>query len=196
MEGAPSRKAKSGLTQDVFDRLLAWLDQDRDQAGARYEKIRSRLITIFFGRGCAVPEELADETIDRVARKVQEISATYVGDPALYFYGVANIVYLEYVKRTPVRVQPPPPRSFDETEIELKHQCLEQCLEQLSPENRELIVAYYGQEKKLKIESRKEMAERLGTGLNALWIRAHRIRQKLTDCVNECLDRERGRVTI
>jgi len=173
------------LTQEAFDRLLAFLDLDRDRAGARYEEIRSQLIKIFMCRGCAVPEELADETINRVARRLQEISSAYEGDPALYFYGVAQMVHLEYVRRKPVPLPPPPPNATEEAE--LKYECLEKCMESLSDANRELILAYYGEDNHAKIDRRKELAERLGIGANALWIRAHRIRERLRECVSRCL---------
>src|SRR5215207_6031462 len=82
-----------------FEHLLEWLDPDRERAGARYEEIRRALIKIFTTRGCAEPEDLADETITRVCRKVRTIAPTYVGDPANYFYGVAKNVHLEYLRR-------------------------------------------------------------------------------------------------
>ena len=72
------------LEQQDFDRLLNWLDADRDRAGLLYERIRWRLVTILASRGCALAEELADETIDRVARRVADIEQIYVGDKAIY----------------------------------------------------------------------------------------------------------------
>lgn len=186
MNSPAPKQTISGLTQEAFDHLLAFLDLDRDRAGTRYEEIRSQLIKIFVCRGCAVPEELADETINRAARKLQEISSTYTGDPALYFYGVAQLVHLEHVRRKPAPLPPPPPSATEEAE--LKYECLEKCMESLSEISRELILAYYGEDKQAKIERRKELAERLGIGANALWIRAHRIRESLRECVNRCLN--------
>ncbi|MFL6230009.1 MAG: hypothetical protein ACJ741_14655, partial [Pyrinomonadaceae bacterium] len=61
------------LTRDAFEGLLTWLDSDREQAGKKYEDIRSSLIKIFTWRGVAEAEELADETINRVARKVKDL---------------------------------------------------------------------------------------------------------------------------
>ena len=81
-----------------FEHLLEWLDPDRERAGARYEEIRRALIKIFAGRGCAEPEDLADETLRRVCRKVRTLAPTYVGDPACYFYGVAQNVHLESLR--------------------------------------------------------------------------------------------------
>ena len=59
------------LSQEDFDALLAWLDPEREQAGLKYEQIRGSLIKIFTGRGCTDPEELADETINRVTAKIK-----------------------------------------------------------------------------------------------------------------------------
>ena len=92
---------------------------DRDQAGQKYEDIRRRLIRIFIHRGCITAEDLADETINRVARKVREVRDNYNpgDDPALYFYGVARNVYREYLKRRPEpSPPPPPPPAPDETD--------------------------------------------------------------------------------
>ncbi len=95
------------LSQECFDELLDWLDADRERAGAKYEEIRRRLIKIYTNRGCAEAEDLADETINRVANKLAEIKKDFSGDRARYFYGVANKVLMEFQRRkTP---QPPPP---------------------------------------------------------------------------------------
>lgn len=185
------------LTQDVFDTLLDWLDPDREQAGLKYETIRTRLIRIFTCRGCLEAELLADETINRVASKVAEVSPTYAGDPALYFYAVAQKVHLEYVRKvhrqSPVAVesveQGTPPIRFIE-DFEPEYRCLERCLEQLPRENRNLVEQYYLQEKQAKIDHRKLLATELGIAMNALRIRAHRIRLNLRQCVRDCLDRE------
>lgn len=186
MGGSAPRKEKPELTQEAFDSLLEWLDRDRVRSGEEYEKIRSRLIKIFACRGCPIPHELADETIDRVARKVAGVSDGYEGDPALYFYGVAQRVYLEYLKRKPIVPPPSPLPHLEETELRLD--CLDRCLERLPSQSRDLIVAYYSIDPQNKDEGRRELAQRLGIGSNALWIRAHRIRQSLRRCVNECLE--------
>src|SRR4051812_48482909 len=101
------------LTQDAFDALLGWLDPNRDIAGQKYEDIRRRLVKIFSCRGCAEPEDLADETINRVTTRLATIESGFVGDPGRYFYGVANKVHLEYRRRKPAPEMPPPP-SYDE----------------------------------------------------------------------------------
>jgi DNA-directed RNA polymerase specialized sigma24 family protein len=177
---------QSALTQAAFDSLLAWLDPDREQAGRKYEHIRHRLIKIFTCRGRPDAEDLADETINRVTLKAPDIVEKYEGDPALYFYGVAQKVYLESVRKRPQVVMPvTAPASED---LEREDECLERCMARLTPNNRELIIEYHQDEKRVKIDHRKELAQRLGIPQNALRIRAHRIRATLHQCVQGCLE--------
>lgn len=186
------------LDQTAFDRLLAWLDPERERAGQRYEDIRLKLIKIFTCRGCRESEDLADETINRVARRLADIADTYTGDPALYFYGVAQKVYLEHLRKRPapaVVAAPPPPSPpqpaqwgiEEEEQDEREYECLERCMRALAPHSRDLVLQYYREEKREKIEHRKRLAARLGIGVNALRIRACRIRESLYRCVQSCL---------
>src|ERR1051326_3044018 len=115
------------LSQEAFDSLLEWLDSDRERAAIKYEDIRKRLVKIFTGRGCAEAEDLADETINRVISKLDEIGKEFKGDHGRYFFGVANKVYLEFRrKKSP---QPPPSSLVDSNQIELEFRCLERCIE-------------------------------------------------------------------
>jgi DNA-directed RNA polymerase specialized sigma24 family protein len=174
------------LTQEVFDRLLSWLSPNREEAGKKYEAVRRRLIKIFACRGCCEAEELTDETINRVALKVEELAEHYVGDPALYFYGVAQKIHMEYLRKKPVPLESPP--AYASEEIEPEYECLDHCMETLSAYDRELILQYYQEEKRAKINGRKALARQMGMALNALRIRAHRIRTILQQCVRSCLD--------
>jgi DNA-directed RNA polymerase specialized sigma24 family protein len=174
------------LTQEAFDRLLSWLGPNRDEAGKKYETIRSRLIKIFTCRRCNEAEELADETINRVILKLESIEEKYVGDPALYFYGVAQKVHHEYLRKRPIPQVPTITASSEE--IEQEYECLEHCMQQLSPSQRELVLEYYQEERRAKIDHRKELARKMNIALNALRIRAHRIRATLQQCVQNCLE--------
>ena len=184
-DGSTSVRTERELTKEAFDRLLVWLDQDRDKAAEKYEEIRKRLIKVFESRGCAIPDRLADETIDRVARRIQEVAGTYEGKPVLYFYGVARLVHLEFLRKRPLWL----PTPYDDTpeETEQRCECLEQCLNRLTPRNRELILNYYDDDKQTGTDPRKETAWRLGISPNALRIRAHRIRESLGKCIGACL---------
>jgi len=173
------------LKQEEFDRLLRWLDPDPERAGLTYEKIRWRLVAILAARGCTCPEELADETIDRVARRVIDIRDSYVGDQAIYFLGVMNNVHHEYLKRP---MMPRPPEPDDDVEVKEKtHLCLEKCLNKLSTNSRRLIERYYAENKRAKIDLRRRIAAELGIGLGTLRLRALRIRDKLQTCIEQCL---------
>jgi RNA polymerase sigma factor (sigma-70 family) len=177
------------LTKEEFDRLLAWLDSDREKAGVIYETIRCRLIKIFARRGCWEAENLADETINRVATKIESISTQYTGNPALYFYGVARKIHHEYLRlrQRPLPEFSPVPNPFEDEEYD----CLDQCLEGVNVEDRDLILRYYLEDKRDKIDHRRQLAEELGIAINALRIRAHRIRKPLKKCVQECVHRSR-----
>lgn len=195
MNELPSRPGGWVLTQQDFDRLLRWLNPDRERAGARYEEIRTNLVRNFTRNGCPVPEDLADETFNRVAKKLPDIEATYVGDPAPYFYAVAYNVFRESLRK-PVAVplpeverpsQNPPPGAGKEEEEQLDY-CLSRCLEHLPPRNRELILQYYRGEKHVKINLRKELAAKHGLKMTALRLTAQRIRENLKKCILTCLE--------
>lgn len=180
-------KKESVLTQESFETLLAWLDPDREIAGGKYEEIRLRLIKLFTCRGCHEPEDLADETINRVANKLPEIAPGFVGgygERIRYFCGVANKIHLESLRRKP---EPPPQPLPSSDDIEQEYNCLDRCMQELTSANRQLVLEYYQEEKRARINHRQRLAESLGIAVNALRIRAHRIRHSLEECVRNCV---------
>jgi RNA polymerase sigma factor (sigma-70 family) len=182
-----SARMNNDFTKDEFERFLSWLNPDHELAAKKYEEVRRRLIKIFACRGCTEAEDLADETITRVIRKVQVIIDTYVGEPVLYFYGVARHVYHEWLRKNCPASPPPPPDPPEQKEQAFE--CLENCLGKCSDKDRRLILEYYKDERREKIDHRKEMAKREGIALNALRIKMHRIRTSLQSCVTGCLKR-------
>ena len=70
--------------KELFDALLDWLDPDREKAGQRYEQIRTGLVRMFISNGLSDAGHYSDVTIDRVIKRLPEIRADYVGDPAKY----------------------------------------------------------------------------------------------------------------
>jgi RNA polymerase sigma factor (sigma-70 family) len=194
----PPPKQKWAITPEAFDLLLSWLDPNRERAGERYEEIRSRLIRRFRQHGCPEPEQLANDTIDRVARKLPEIIDTYEGDPVPYFYSVAHYIHMEFLRSpatvplaqtdVPIRDAPSLPELFDEDER--MNACLRHCMEKLAPREREMILQYYKGERQVKIEIRKELAERLGIKLANLRLQTQRIRARLKKCILNCLERK------
>jgi len=179
----------SSLTPELFEQLLGWLNPDREQAGHEYEDLRRRLIKYFTCRGSSEPEDNADQTINRVARKVPEIKDSYVGPRAPYFYKVAGLIRLENLRVKPMGAPPAPLAPEAQVELEQRHRCLDQCMAVLTKESQEIVIQYYQQEKRARIDRRKRLAERSGISLNALRIRAFRVRSSLQDCVLSCMSR-------
>lgn len=179
MKSVETRQGRENA--EKFKRLLT---------SPEYEKLRSRLIRLFARRGCRAPEDLADETFARVTARLPGITEEYQGDPVRFFYGVARNVYFEY-RRRPVSFPLEENREFASPsnghDVEGLHQCLEACMSELDPDERALILDYYLHDKSAKIDYRKELAARRGMAMNALRIRAFRIRQRLYERIIECL---------
>jgi DNA-directed RNA polymerase specialized sigma24 family protein len=180
------RAGDDDITREQFDQLLQWLNPDRDKAAERYEWIRGRLIKIFVSRGSHAPEELADATINRVARLLPEIRPGYVGEPAHYFPAVANFIWREWLRKQKVPPVLPPIPVAPSEEDELDYACLQKCLSGLPKPERDLVIGYYQEEKHAKIDHRREVAQQMGLAMNALRIRACRIRRNLAECMKLC----------
>lgn len=193
MESAPVPKSRWNLTQEAFDLLLAQLDADRHEAGKKYEALRRKLIKFFEWRGCSFPEDLTDETFNRVARNLD--TGEQIHHFAAYCAGTARHVFLESL-RTRQReeaLQATPqslPTSAEDPDLRLR--CLECCLRELSQEDFRLIVQYYEDDKQARIKARKNLAAQLEIPLNVLRIRTHRLRVRLEGCVNQCVKRLPG----
>lgn len=179
------------ISAEDFEHLLTWLHPDRYQAGEKYETIRRRLIKMFSWGQALDPEDLADETIDRVTRRVEEIRESYEGDPSLYFYAVARNVLLEARRKS----RPPFQQSDlaaaergDEESRERLYDCLEKCMKTLPAANRELLVTYYEGSKRAKIDTRHNLAAQLGLRPSTLRMRVHRIKSTLETCIQDCLE--------
>ena len=168
--------------------LLGWLSSDRDLAAEKYEKIRTRLIKIFACHGSSEPEGLADETIDRVVSKIEWLIENYVGDPTLYFCGVARNVIKEDLRDRVKPELPPPDDGSQEDEETRDYDCLDQCMQKQSRHNQHLVVSYYEEEGHAKIIHRSKLAEELGITLRALRLRVFHIRSQLRACMEICLN--------
>lgn len=165
------------LNRDALDQLLRSLDPDREVASRHYEGLRRRLIDLFAWERSETPEELADETLNRLARRLSE-GVVIDGGIARYAFGIARLLLHEEIRarrnkevalrELPLHVSEPEPQET----LDL----LRQCLEELPANGRDLIERYYG-------EDRAGLAHALGLSLNALRNRALRIREQLYECV-------------
>jgi DNA-directed RNA polymerase specialized sigma24 family protein len=154
--------------------------------------MRRRLVTYFERKRVCVPDELVDETFNRIARRIAEEGQLTGDPPARYCYITAKFVFLEYLRRPRpsalpnVELAAPAKVHVDDDRREHRLDCLDRCLTELSERDRELILEYYGGEQQVKIEHRHRLADRLGLSANALTIRACRIRARLEACVSSC----------
>jgi hypothetical protein len=170
-----SRKAWE-LDRQALDALLGAFAEDRNLAGRMYEELRRRLMNLFAWERCEAPDQLADETLNRLAKKVAD--GTEI--PALdrYAFGIARFVLQEEARKREHRAaaifELKAPARQEWTLLEM----LEKCLKVLPGASRQLIERYYS-------ENRDTLAREQGISINALRNRALRIRQQLVDCVRD-----------
>jgi DNA-directed RNA polymerase specialized sigma24 family protein len=193
----PERKTKWVLTQSAFQRLVNWLDENSESRGERYVVIRRRLVQYFDRKNCSSPQELADETLNRVARRLEEEIEITNSTPSQFCFNIARYIFLESLRRQehnePLSEDlTDSPQFQEEGEWEQRRShCLEKCLYTLDPEDRIVILGYYQGERRVRIENRKLIAAKLGVSMNALTIRACRIRIKLESCIRKCLNNDK-----
>lgn len=183
------------LTAEGFEKLLQRLDANQAQAAEKYEELRLKLVKFYSWRGCPYTsaDELADETINRVAAKLVE--GVEIESLNAYASQISRFVWLEFSRKRKednygdeMPEQAVEPEMPDEPDERLN--CLKKCLAEVAadPTDRELIIGYYDREagEKQK-EARKSLAEKLGLKMNALKVKACRLRSKLERCINDCV---------
>lgn len=182
------------ISQEDFGSLLNWFSPNSDEAASEYEKIHAGLVRFFRFRGCGRTKSLADETINRVAKKVDSLDLTKDNKKITIFYGFALNVYREFVRSgssNEIQLLPDLPiRSLDTNTIpdenEQRFGCLENCLKQLSKDEHDLIIRYFSKERSEKIALRREIASELGISPNALHVRIYRLKDRLKQCIGNC----------
>ncbi len=182
------------LNSERFEKLLSALAADREAAGRQYEVVRLKLVKYFEIRMCPSPDDLADETIDRVARRLWEGERLESSNLMRYVYGVARNVFLESGKtdqrRGPWPVAGDPAEAaLEGLSAEQQLDCFRECLNEQLDEPRGLLLRYYQYSGRQKIDTRLELARELGIPLNALRIRIHRIKADLQRCMDKCMRR-------
>ncbi len=186
--------------ETAFTRFLRWLDDGVDSDGETYVEMRRRLVAYFDRRNRPSADLLADETLDRVCGTLETSGSIAVTPPARYCYVVARFVLLEDIRRDGRSVPFDEarlaasigPRGGDAADASAQDQgleCLDRCLLKLKPDQRKLIIEYYRDARRQRIDRRRELANRMGITMNALGIRMCRIRGTLETCVNGCRTR-------
>jgi DNA-directed RNA polymerase specialized sigma24 family protein len=176
------------LSSGAFERLLAILADDRDAAADAYQHLRARVVGLQRWWGAADPEALADVTLDRAAKKLEQgIDVDRAGFGA-YVRGVARMVFYEAArqpKHVAIEVEPAVDVPIGD---DRPARCLDKCLATLSGDDRQLVLKYYDGGAN-QIMARRRLARDLGVSPTALRIRTHRIRVRLEQCVGTCLQR-------
>ncbi len=187
------------LQPESFQSLLEWLDEGKSSDGERYLEIRRRLVLFFDRKNCLNPDELADETLNRVARRITEEEKIETESAARYCFIVAKYIFLESLRAKDknsvpleevIEQKPFEDKTEEKIILEKRLDCLETCAGKLEAANRELIFGYYYGEERIKTNNRRELAKKFELSTNALTIRACRIREKLQDCVKKCVEKD------
>ena len=159
-------KTKWCLTTAAFDKLLACFSSNRDEAGIQYELARRKVVRFFEWRSVGAAEDYADETMNRVARRIDE--GQNIDKLMAYLFGVARIILKEVIKereRAPIPLDDAPEglwhRVPNVVDPDVRQICFDRCLEELGTENRNLILGYYEGKGRAKIDNRQDLADKL-----------------------------------
>jgi len=202
MEITPEISENDDRRTDL-NRLLIRLDSDAARAWEKYRSIRSRLVKFFEWNQCRSPEDLADEVLDRVARKPAEEE---IRDVSEFVIGVARYLRLEAHKKEQreSHLEDRPggqdsladPRDHESELVGMIDQqsnlaCLRDCLAGLNSADSRLALDYYSAEEEKQKVHRQKLANAVGITILALRVRANRLREKLERCVSSCIESRR-----
>jgi DNA-directed RNA polymerase specialized sigma24 family protein len=200
VSGIDLRSISVSLTSEGFERFLALLAAEREAAGEQYELVRLKLVKYFELRMSAHPDDLADETIDRVARRLAGGERIESPEVMRYVYGVARNVLLESWKneQRQKKIGYPPAANDDshQEDADLQLDCFQECLGQIPQDSHGLLLRYYQHTGRTKINDRLAMAQEHTIPANALRIRIHRIKAELQRCIETCMKRVRNFATV
>lgn len=170
------------LTPESFELLLKQLHDDQDEAARRYLSVYGKLMRYFDWRGCRMPDFYADETMTRIARRLEQGAA--ITNFHGFMFGVAKKVAIEAL-----RDQEKEQKILScLSQAETNHGCvyeeslferLEAGLLKLTPDSRRLLISYYATGDDKNMTLRRELAQRQGISVNALRVRVHRLKSLL-----------------
>jgi DNA-directed RNA polymerase specialized sigma24 family protein len=184
-----------------LESLIILLDAGgKGPPGTGYQSIRIKLIRYFEWQRCVAAEELTDETIDRVAKRIAQ--GQQIENLGGFFYGVARFVLKEFQReeQKQQRALANLPKSTEDVsneeeddEAQLRRECNKKCLKELTEAERDLIIPYCQPDGRSKKERRQNLATKLGIKSENLRLKVFRIREKLDKCVADCLKDNEGK---
>ncbi len=175
--------------------MLAALGDTPQAAGQHYEQLRSKLVFFFTRKSLRFPEDLADEVLDRIGRRLSEGLA--ISSIDAFALGVARHVGQEQTA-LPHQSQTVDPSFFDNipatsatSNEDERVAYLERCLRRLPATDKQLLKGYYLGEGGSSISARRDMAERLGISSGTLRQRVFLIRQRMLACVKASQEKQK-----
>ena len=182
--GDPSSRRRNASEASILT-LLGALGETPEASGLEYERLRSKLILFFSRRMLPFPEDLADEALDRLARRI--VDGTVIDSIAAFALGIGRHLALEQIKNRSEtmgddfwdNVPAPPATQSSEEEIAR----MERCLKTLRPDEASLLRGYYLATEGTPMKTRGRLAKRLGISANTLRQRVFLARQRLRDCM-------------
>lgn len=175
------------LTPEVFEALLARLHSDREQAGLAYEALRLRLTYFFEARANTrpdiSPDNLVDKTVNRLAHQIHSGEDVRAIEP--FALAIARYIWLEAHKEKAHlsleemlendELQLVSQQPYEESQQDERIELMRQCVMRLPEDQLALLQEYY----QIKAEDRRKLASKLGLSENALYLKIHRLRQRL-----------------
>lgn len=175
------------LNAESYALLLKAVSSDEETAANAYAKLRDSLIRLFQIKGDEMPEESADETLDRVAAKLG--ADVLIEDLTKYSFGVARLVFYENLKKTQkekkvlenYRAESERQKIDEETDDFLPFR---ECFESLAGDDKRILQIYFNDLPYAELnENRQKLTGKLGVSVNNLRLKIFRLRRRLEDCV-------------
>jgi len=181
---------------DGFRGLLARLDPDPTKAWQAHEVLRKKLVAYFEYNHHLEAEELAEEALDRIAKRAD---LQTLGNVVEFAFGIARNLCKEHLRRASRRADIPDLEAMSDTENgngnaedailariseERQLRCFHRAIQSLSAEEREMVRRYYPSEDGDLEAQRLSLAADLSLKVGALRTRMARIKEKLQDDFN------------
>jgi DNA-directed RNA polymerase specialized sigma24 family protein len=175
------------LTSDSFEKLLDAFSADKTEAGLAYTNLREALVRFFELKGVSDPDQAADETLDRIAEKINQ--NTKIEDLRKFAFGVARFVYLERLRKEQSRLHAVDEfylkdSGTKEFGVSDEIENFRECFKKLYDHERELLLRYFEDLSADELfEMRRKLADREKIELNTLRNRISRLRKRLEECI-------------
>lgn len=161
-----------------MQQLLAFVSGGSPDAGAAYRRMHAKLEAYFRWQAIEGGRELADKTMDRIARRLAA-GASIAPEPADYILEVARAI-----AREESGAEKEPARDVSQAEEQARVEALEACLLVLGDQDRAVFEPYQA-----RAEARAKIAQELGVSLPMLRLKASRIRARVERSMNARLSR-------